>query len=122
MREVAIPRVGHLSNAPDEMFQHERIARGPGMAETKITALKRGAQSSAFSLPEKAALRFTDDVVADVPAGDAGFAAAAQFLSPRQRVERNLTVGYCMLTCRLLESFAVTIEPEGVTQGRKLKR
>src|SRR3954463_3745490 len=42
LREVAILRVGALSGAHYEVFQHERIARGLGMSEDLIAAIRRG--------------------------------------------------------------------------------
>ena len=40
LRELAILRVGRLSRAAYEVFQHERIAREAGVAEDKIAALR----------------------------------------------------------------------------------
>src|SRR5499433_1194748 len=40
LRELAILRVGRLSRAAYEVFQHERIAREVGVAEEKIAALR----------------------------------------------------------------------------------
>ncbi len=40
LRELAILRVGRLSRAAYEVFQHERIAREAGVAEEKIAALR----------------------------------------------------------------------------------
>ena len=40
LRELAIIRVGRLSRAAYEVFQHERIGREAGLAEEKIAALR----------------------------------------------------------------------------------
>ena len=64
LRELAIIRVGRLSRAAYEVFQHERIGREAGVAEEKIAALRDATiEAPAFSDNEKAVLRYTDDVV-----------------------------------------------------------
>ena len=40
LRELAIIRVGRLSRAAYEVFQHERIGREVGVTEDKIAALR----------------------------------------------------------------------------------
>ena len=67
LRELAILRVGRLSRAAYEVFQHERIAREAGVTDDKIAALRDATiEAPAFSDNEKAVLRFTDDVVRNV--------------------------------------------------------
>ncbi len=79
MRELAIIRVGRLSRAAYEVFQHERIAREVGVEEDKIAALRDATiEAPAFTDNDKAVLRFADDVVRNVqrlrqePEGRAG--------------------------------------------------
>src|SRR4029077_1953435 len=71
LRELAIVRVGRLSRAAYEVFQHERIAREVGVDEAKLAALRDATiDAPAFTDNEKAVLRFTDDVVRNVRASD----------------------------------------------------
>src|SRR6476646_11998125 len=71
LRELAILRVGRLSRAAYEVFQHERIAREAGVEEAKIAALRDATiDSPAFNDNDRAVLRFTDDVVRNVKASD----------------------------------------------------
>ena len=108
LRELAILRVGRLSRAAYEVFQHERIAREVGVAEEKIAALRDTTiESSAFTDHEKAVLRFTDDVVRNVKASDKALKAVQAFLTPGAVVELTLTVGYYMMVCRFLETMGV---------------
>jgi alkylhydroperoxidase family enzyme len=112
LRELAIVRVGRLSRAAYEVFQHERIAREVGVAEEKIAALRDATiESPAFTDNEKAVLRFADDVVRNVKAVQA-------FLSPGAVIELTLTVGYYMMVCRLLETAGVEGE-EGQAEWLK---
>ena len=88
LRELAIIRVGRLSRAAYEVFQHERIAREAGVDEAKIAALREATiEAPAFTDNEKAVLRFTDDVVRNVKASDKTLKAVQAFLTGREFVE-----------------------------------
>lgn len=119
LREIAILRVGRLSRAAYEVFQHERIAREVGVAEEKIAALRDATiEAAAFSDQEKAVLRFTDDVVRNVKASDKTLKAVEAFLSRGALVELTLTIGYYMMVCRFLETTGVDGE-EGQAEWLK---
>ena len=119
LRELAIVRVGRLSRAAYEVFQHERIAREAGVGEEKIAALRDATiEAPAFTDHEKAVLRYTDDVVRNVKASDRTLKAIQAFLSPGAVVELTLTIGYYMMVCRFLESMGVEGE-EGQAEWLK---
>jgi len=119
LRELAILRVGRLSRAAYEVFQHERIAREAGVGDDKIAALRDATiEAAVFSDNEKAVLRFTDDVVRNVKASDKTLKAVKAFLSAGAVVELTLTVGYYMMVCRLLETTGVEGE-EGQAEWLK---
>src|SRR3954471_16814473 len=81
LRELAILRVGRLSRAAYEVFQHERIAREAGVTDDKIDALRDATiEAPAFTDNEKAVLRYTDDVVRNVRASDRTLKAVQAFL------------------------------------------
>ena len=119
LRELAILRVGRLSRAAYEVFQHERIAREAGVSDDKIAALREATiEAGVFGDNEKAVLRFTDDVVRNVRASDRNLKAVQAFLTPGAVVELTLTVGYYMMVCRLLETTGVEGE-EGQAEWLK---
>jgi len=119
LRELAIIRVGRLSRAAYEVFQHERIAREVGVEDAKIAALRDATvEAAAFTDNEKAVLRFADDVVRNVRASDRNLKAVGAFLSPGALVELTLTIGYYMMVCRLLETTGVEGE-EGQAEWLK---
>jgi 4-carboxymuconolactone decarboxylase len=119
LRELAILRVGRLSRAAYEVFQHERIAREVGVEEGKIAALRDATiEAPAFSDNDKAVLRFTDDVVRNVRASDRNLKAVQAFLSVGALVELTLTIGYYMMVCRFLETAGVEGE-EGQAEWLK---
>jgi 4-carboxymuconolactone decarboxylase len=119
LRELAILRVGRLSRAAYEVFQHERIGREAGLAEEKIAALRDATiEAPAFTDHERAVLRYTDDVVRNVRASDRTLKAVQAFLTPGALVELTLTIGYYMMVCRFLESMGVDGE-EGQAEWLK---
>ena len=119
LRELAIIRVGRLSRAAYEVFQHERIGRTVGVTEEKIAALRDATvEAPAFNDHEKAILRYTDDVVRNVKASDKTLKAVQAFLTPGALVELTLTIGYYMMVCRFLESMGVEGE-EGQAEWLK---
>jgi 4-carboxymuconolactone decarboxylase len=110
LREIAIIRVGVLSNASYERFHHERIARGIGMAESVIAAIGVGPEAPAFDELQRLVVRFTDDVVANVRASDTTFQPLAARLRLLELQELTATIGYYMLACRFLENFDIELE------------
>jgi 4-carboxymuconolactone decarboxylase len=119
LRELAIIRVGRLSRAAYEVFQHERIGREAGVTEDKISALRDATpEAAAFNDNEKAVLRFADDVVRNVKASDKTLKAVQAFLSPAAVTELTLTIGYYMMVCRFLETTGVEGE-EGQAEWLK---
>lgn len=120
LREIAIIRVGVLSKASYEVYQHERIGRALGMSDAVVKAIHDGADNSAFSDLQRQVMRFTDDVVRNVRAGDAAFAPLEAALSARELEELVLTIGYYMLVSRFLENFDVEIEPAAASARLKL--
>lgn len=110
LREIAIVRVGVLSKAAYEVYQHEAICRRYGMPEDKIRAIHEGPEAAAFTDLEKAVMRFTDDVVTNVRAGDATFNPIVEALGYRQTQHLVMAIGFYMMVSRFLENFDVEIE------------
>ena len=114
LRELVILRVGALSDAKYEMFQHRRVAARAGVPAAKIEAVlaNPGAEpvSAVFDPFECAVLRYTDAVVREVKAAQALFDAVAAKLTHQQLVELMMTIGFYMLVSRLLENLEVDIE------------
>ena len=117
LRELAILRVAALSPARYEWVQHVPIAQATGATPAQVAALERGdIAADAFDPLERAVLRFTTEVVRDVRASEATFAALAQHLSAQEIVELIVTVGYYMMIARLLETTAVDLDPPAGTK------
>lgn len=113
LREMAIVRVGHLSNCAYELAQHERFTADLGVSAAKILALQVGAADPLFDQRERDVLAFVDDVVLNVRANDATLAAVARHLPPRQIVELIMVAGCYRMLCMMLETCGVDIESPG---------
>jgi 4-carboxymuconolactone decarboxylase len=110
LREIAIIRVGVLSKAAYEVYQHERIGRDAGMSAALIRAVHEGPEAGVFTDLQRKVMRFTDDVVGNVRASDATFRPLADELGRQELQELTLTIGYYMMVSRFLETFDVEIE------------
>ena len=110
LRELAIIRVGLLSGATYEVFQHDRVGAEVGLTADQIEGLREGAEHPAFGELEAAVLRFTDDVVANVRASDATFEPLRAALSLQELQELTMTVGFYMMVSRFLETFGIETE------------
>lgn len=120
LREIAILRVGYISKATYETFQHERIGRDVGMSDDLIARVKEGPGAGGFSELEQLVMNFTDDVVLNVRASDENFNALRKHFSDQEMQELTLTIGFYMMTSRFLETFDVDIEEPGKTVTLKL--
>lgn len=110
LRELVILRVGALSKASYEVFQHRRVAATVGLSPEKIEAALTPGSESALNELEQLLMRFTDVVVKEVKAPDELFNAVATKLSHRTLSELLMTIGFYMLVSRFLENTGVDIE------------
>lgn len=117
LREIAILRVGYISKATYETFQHERIGLGLGMSQSLIDAIKEGPEASAFDSLQRKVMLFCDDIINNVRASDKTFNPLQEDLSIAELQELTMTIGFYMMTCRFLETFDVDIEDEPVDPG-----
>ena len=109
--EMIIVRVANLSHAGYVLRQHETFLRKQKVSEDVILALRTRPSAPVFSDKERAALALVDDIVLNVRASDQIFAAAAAHFGPEALMHIVLTVGQYMLTCRVVETFDVELQP-----------
>jgi len=111
LREIAILRVGYISNAPYETFQHEALGRFVGLTDAQIEAVRAGdAKSSALNDVERAVLLFVDDLVHNVRASDETLAGVRKHLPDAQVVDLILVSGAYMMISRFLETTGVELD------------
>jgi 4-carboxymuconolactone decarboxylase len=115
LREIAILRVGYLSNAKYEVFQHEALARHVGLSDAQITAIKEGgAGAAALGEAGAAVLHYVDDLVHNVRASDATMAAVRKHLDDIQFVDLTLVTGMYMMVSRFLETTGIEIDSDPI--------
>jgi len=112
IRELVILRVGALSRASYEIYQHRRVARSVGLTDDEIAAALRERTDECLSEWARLVLKFTESVVWEVKSPEALYRQVAAELSERQMAELLLTVGFYMMVCRFLENVEVDIESE----------
>ena len=122
LREIAIVRVGVLSDASYELHQHDAISRSIGMSDELVQAIRAGAEDPAFDDLQRLVVRYTDDVVANVRASDETFDALAARLTVQELQELTVTIGFYMAVSRYLETFGVDIEEAGTTAPLDVSR
>ena len=110
LREIAIVRVGVLSKAGYEIYQHEAISRRIGMSDALIAGIHEGPGAGVFDAAHCEVMAYTDDLVVNVRAGDATFEPLKTRLGIKALQELTIIVGYYMLVSRFLETFDVDIE------------
>lgn len=118
-RELAILRVGYLTQANYEWTQHVTIGLRCGVSQEQIDAIPAWSASTLFKSEDRAVLQYTDEETNDVRVSDKTFAAVREFLSEKEVVELTITIGFYNMVSRILESMQVELEdPEGQAHNR----
>jgi alkylhydroperoxidase family enzyme len=112
LRELVICHAVNIEGGEYEWVQHAPVVLALGGTQAQIDALRRGDdQAACFSDAEKAALKLTREVVANVRASEATLAAARQYLSDREIVELILVAGFYIMLARLTETLDIPNDP-----------
>ena len=114
LREIVILRVAHLSRSAYELYHHESMARDAGFTDAMLAAVRAG-DPSPFTPPQRAAMRFTDEVVLDVSPSDATLAALRKHLSDSNVIELVILIGSYMLTARVAAVSGAEMDGEAVS-------
>jgi alkylhydroperoxidase family enzyme len=117
IRELAILRVAHVTQALYEWTQHEQLGRNVGLTDAEIEAAKsEGVEGLG---PEEAlAWRVADEITRDVRLSDETLAELLERYDPEQACSLILCVSYYNMVSRFLESTRVEIEPEELLEGQ----
>jgi alkylhydroperoxidase family enzyme len=119
LREMVIVRQAYHDKAEYELFHHLSIARGAGVSEEKLEALRTG-DYAALPANERALLRFTDEVVKNAPSDEAVAEMLKHFSLPLL-FETTLLIGHYMMTARVAAVGGVENEDTPVTIWWKRK-
>lgn len=112
VREIAILAVAVHRRASYEWYAHERVARGVGLTDGDLDAL-RARDSERWTDPaERAAHRVALELAGDHGLSDATYAGAAEALQVAGLAELTALVGYYDTLSLLMSVFEVGV-PEG---------
>lgn len=113
LRELLIVREAQLCDAPYEAAHHAAMARRVGVPEDKLASVAHWRSSEAFSLRERAALRFIEEIV-DARVTDASFAELRASFSDAECVELTLTASFYAMVPRVLQALQVPMDDPSV--------
>ena len=112
LRELCLLHAVNLVGGEYEWVQHEPIARDLGASDAQIAALRANDGASfCFNPAERAALRFTREVVMDVKASEATLAQARTHFGDREIVELIVLAGFYTMLARVTETLGVENDP-----------
>jgi alkylhydroperoxidase family enzyme len=112
LRELCLLHAVRLVGGAYEWAQHVPIARDLGCGEVQIAALERDDDGAAcFDARERAALRFTRELVIANRASEAALGAIVTHLSAREIVELIVMAGFYVTLARLTETLGVEQDP-----------
>ena len=107
LREMVILRVAVLNRAPFEFAAHVPVARGVGVSEAKIEALRAPGLGASLTPLEHAVLALTDAMTQDIQVPDVLFEPLREQLDARGLVELVATVAAYNMVSRFLEALNI---------------
>jgi len=110
VRELAICRVGQLTDAEYEWQAHAPLALREGATQAQLDELARWRESDRFSPAQRAALAFTEQVTTDLEADDATYADVRGHFSERETLELLVSVAFYDFVSRVLRTIRVDLE------------
>ena len=111
LRELAVLRVGYLTQSEYEFTKHTVISLQSGVSRKQIDGISDWKSSTEFSDEERALLAYTDEVTRSIKVEDETFNNLKGFLNERQIVELTAVIGYYGMVCRILVALEVELEP-----------
>ncbi|MGU3502485.1 carboxymuconolactone decarboxylase family protein [Mycobacterium sp. C31M] len=109
IREMVILRVGVLCGSSYEWMQHADVATSVGVGRHELETIESG-DFSTLAEPERAVLRFVDDMVAQPKAGTASFDGAVAVLGEQGAATVALLTGHYLMTARFLETLEIDLD------------
>lgn len=114
LRELAIVEVGLLTGSIYEYAHHVKIALDFDVPAEDLKDLRRLAEGepTGFGETELAVLRAVSELTLETVLSDDAWAALMGHLGEQQASELVATIAYYGMIVRLIEAFAVELEPE----------
>lgn len=109
-RELAVLRVGWLTQSPYEWGQHVEIAKRYGVAEEEVARVKLGSSAPGWSEHDGAILRGVEELLADYALSGATWAVLAKSWSEAQLIEFPMMVGQYVATAFVQNSLRIPLQ------------
>ena len=109
LRELAVLRVAHLSSCEYEWRHHLAMGREAGLTDDIIEGIQRGEASDEL---DRAVLRAVDELQDKSNVSDATWAALAENLDERQRMDLVFTIGCYGALAMAINTFGVEPDQE----------
>jgi alkylhydroperoxidase family enzyme len=111
MREVAICEVAATCRSEFEWFAHASIARGLGLSEPDLDAIRTGGEATGLEPDEALARRLAHELVTKRDLGDADYAEGVERLGLGVLVDLVFLVGFYATISTTLATFRVPLPP-----------
>lgn len=108
--ELAIVRVGELTQAPYELRAHRALGMRFGLTQQQINDIGDWQHSSQFDEDEQLVLQYTDEVALNIRVPDALFSKIAERFNEKEIVELTVAIGFYGMVARTLEALQVDME------------
>lgn len=109
-REIVILRVAWSTGCDYEFAQHAPIGRRVGLSDHEIEALGESLDGSEWTEPDRALIRFTDELMTGLEASDETWRNVANHHDENQMIELSLLVGYYRMLAGFLRTTRVPME------------
>jgi alkylhydroperoxidase family enzyme len=109
--ELLALRTAWLLASEFEYGHHVAYARGAGLTEAEIAAVRAGPDNGPWSDLEAALLRAADEVADDVAVTDATWAVLADNLSVGQLIEVPVVIGQYTMLSTIVNVLGIPLEP-----------
>jgi len=112
LRELLVVRSGQLLGAEYEWKHHWVAALDVGIPEEKLRALSDWRACNVFDAEERAVLALADETAIDRGASEVTFGGLRSHFSNEEVAELVVIAGFYSGVARIVNSFAVPLEPE----------
>ncbi|UCH42604.1 MAG: carboxymuconolactone decarboxylase family protein [Dehalococcoidales bacterium] len=112
LRELAVLRVGNLTNAHYELVKHTPIALRAGVSRQQVNDIPDWATSAEFNDQERTVLQYTDEVTQGTGVNDKTFNDLRAFLVEPEIVELTAAIGYYGMVARILNALQIELESQ----------
>lgn len=110
LRELVILRIAQLCASEYEWQHHRKMAQDAGVREGQVAALAEWATSPEFDDAERAAIRLAEEQH-ELRVTDETVAELRRVVGDPATVELTLLAGFYEAVARMLQAFAVEVEP-----------